>query len=90
MAGKSGICRTVGYVDKVTGNHVMFSAPMKPTEGKRSVVKMTEISLRAVNRYLNNEWDEIDDYIFADVKLVLSELQFTADGEMVIDGRKIV
>ena len=67
MAGKNGVVRTVGYLG-TDGTEHRFGKEYKRTEGKAMVAWYRGIWDNAVARLVNGTWEEIDDYLFSDVK----------------------
>lgn len=90
MAGKSGVCRTVGYVDPISGAEIIFERPRTNHFGKKRIAVANEMSARALKRILSAEWDELDDYLFPEMKEAISSLQFTVGGGVVIGSRRLV
>jgi len=89
MTGKNGVCRTVGYVDPISGAEIMFEKPLKRTEGKKLIDSRKAIGERVITRKLNNEWDELDAWIYPEIDEVMAQLQWNRFGEMFIAGRKV-
>ena len=67
MAGKNGVVRTVGYLG-ADGKEHRFGKEYKRTEGKRMVEMYKGFWDKAVTRLTDGTWEEIDDFLFGDVK----------------------
>ncbi len=89
MAGRSGVCRTVGYVDPITGNQIIFERQEKPKAGKARVSKLNGDNKQAINRWINGSWNDLDDWFHSELKELLPSLQYNAEGEMFISGQRV-
>ncbi len=68
MAGRSGKCRTIGFL-KPDGNIVTFEKPRTDLDGKRYIARMGDSWNAAVERWQNGTWEDgFDCILFADVK----------------------
>jgi len=89
MAGKSGVCRTVGYVDPITGSQIIFAKQEKPTAGKRKVAFSIKMKRELVQKWLDGEWNDLEDYFYPDFAEKMECLKFDEYGQMYIGGRKL-